>query len=162
MNRILFYFLIAIFSIFLGSQIVEGLLILPHWKSLSPTAFYQYYAQFGPSLGRFYSMLTIIAVLIPICTCIYCIVNKKKGLTLSILSSVFAILVVLVFYVYFKGTNLQFYASAFNADQLKSVLETWGRWHWVRIIFEILSLVFLILAFHLLDSEHSENHAVGT
>lgn len=60
------YALIAIFSIFVGSQITEGALFVPYWKSLSTEAFYSYYNEFGPGIGQFYTVLTIVAAAIPI------------------------------------------------------------------------------------------------
>jgi len=137
---------IAIFSIFLGSQITEGFILLPYWKTLSRTEFYQYYATFGPAIGRFYSILTVIAALIPVSITVYCFYIKSDALKYAIASTIFAFLFIAIFYVYFKGTHQQFYASAFSASQLKAVLSTWGHWHWLRVLLECLSLLFLMLA----------------
>lgn len=150
MNRILCFFLIAIFSIFLGSQITEGYLLVPYWKTLSRTEFYEYYTKFGPTIGNFFTFLTIIAALIPLSISIYCITNKSRALKYSIVSTFFAFLFIALFYVYFKDTNQQFYEADFNSNQLKSVLKTWGHWHWLRVLFEFLSLTFLILALNIL------------
>lgn len=40
MRNQLNYFLIAVFSIFLGSQITEAVLLVPYWQSLSADEFY--------------------------------------------------------------------------------------------------------------------------
>jgi len=58
------YFSVTVFSIFIGSQITEGVLLVPYWQSLTPDNFYAYYQEFGPSIGRFYTVLTIMAALI--------------------------------------------------------------------------------------------------
>ena len=158
MFRTFIFTLIVIFSIFIGSQITEGVLLLPYWKTLSAVEFYSYYTKFGPTIGKFYSTLTIIAVLIPLGACIYCFFKKSSVLKYSIVSTFFAFLVIIVFYVYFKDTNHQFYVAAFNDEQLKLVLQTWGQWHWLRIVFEFLSLIFLIQAFNkLLQSTQLES-----
>ena len=153
MNRILLFSSVAIFSIFLGSQIAEGCLLVPYWKTLSTTEFYEYYAKFGPAIGHFFTVLTIVAALIPLSYSIYCYSKKSAALKYLVMSTCLAILFVAVFYVYFKDANQQFYDSAFTAEQLKSELVTWGRWHWVRVLFEFSSLVFLILAFNVLSRE---------
>lgn len=140
------YYLIAIFSIFLGSQITEGFILLPYWQSLSASEFYSYYEKFGPSIGQFYTILTITAALIPIALSIYYMRTKSSKLRYSLISTLFAILFVACFYIYFKGTNELFYQSAFNEEDLRRELVTWGKWHWGRVIIESLSLVFLILA----------------
>lgn len=145
MNRILLFLSVAIFSIFLGSQITEGVLLAPYWKSLSTTEFYEYYSKFGPIIGRFYSILTIIAVVIPFSFSIYCYFKKSHALKYSILSSFFAFLVIAMFFIYFKGANQEFLAGILDTIELQSALDNWQFWHWVRVLFEFISLIFLIL-----------------
>jgi branched-subunit amino acid ABC-type transport system permease component len=146
MNRILNILAIIIFSIFIGSQITEGFLLVPYWKSLSSTDFYKYYAEFGPSINRFFSILTIISVLIPISYCIYYYLRKSPALKYAIASSFFALLIIALFLIYFKDVNQQFYNLSFTNDQLSAVLNTWGILHWLRVLIEFLSLGFLLIA----------------
>ncbi len=153
MNRILVFFFITVFSVFFGSQITEGFLLVPYWKTLSTAEFYEYYSQFGPIIGRFYTILTIIAALIPIGISIYCFYKKSSALTYSLISAFFTLLGVALFYIYFKETNQQFYNASFNASQLKSELEIWGYWHWARVILEFIALLFLILTFNILTKK---------
>ncbi|MEE9364497.1 MAG: hypothetical protein V3U92_18000 [Cellulophaga sp.] len=150
MNRILGYFFIAVFSIFFGSQITEGCLLVPYWKTLSTAEFHEYYSQFGLIIGRFYTILTIIAALIPICISIYCFYKKSRALTFSLISTFFTFSCIALFYIYFKDTNQQFSDANFNASQLKSELEIWEYWHWGRVILEFLALIFLILSSNIL------------
>lgn len=140
------YSLIAIFSIFIGSQITEGFILIPYWQSFSASEFYSYYQKFGPSIGRFYTVLTIIAALIPIGLTIYFKQVLRTNTIYSSISSLFAILFISCFYIYFKETNELFYQSAFAENDLRSELITYSLWHWGRVFLECLSLVFLILA----------------
>lgn len=153
MNQILGFFLVAVFAIFVGSQLTEGFLLLPHWKSLPAAEFYAYYAGFGPAIGRFYTILTIVAAVIPILLSIYCAVKKTQALRYAIVSSLFTIAVLAFFYIYFKGANQQFLDAALEAEQLKAELITWGNWHWSRVGIEFLALLFLILALNRLKTE---------
>jgi hypothetical protein len=146
MKNQLNYFLVAIFSVFLGSQITEALILVPYWQSLSASGFYSYYQNFGPSIGRFYTILTIIAALIPVALTIYYFRSKSSSLRFSLISAIFAILFVSCFYIYFKGTNELFYQSFFNESELINELITWSNWHWGRVVLESLSLIFLILS----------------
>jgi len=146
MNRIFSFASISFFSIFLGSQITEGFLLVPYWKALSVAEFYEYYATSGPIIGRFYTILTIVSVLIPISISIYFFSKKRRGLKYAVIASFFSLLVIVLFYAYFKDTNQQFYDMAYNANQLKSVLNNWEYYHWLRVLFEFLSLVYLIQA----------------
>lgn len=159
MNRVLLFLATSIFGIFVGSQITEGALLVPYWKTLSSAEFYAYYAMFGPTIGRFYTVLTITAVLIPVSISIYCFFNQSHALTHALVSSFFTFLCLSLFYVYFKEANQQFYESSFTAMKLKSALETWENWHWLRVFFEILSLIFLILAAKVLSQKESRLEA---
>ena len=146
MKQFLLFFSVIIFSIFIGSQITEGALLVPYWQSLSSNNFYSYYNEFGPFIGQFYTVLTIIAALIPIVISIYCKSINSNGLKFALISSFFAILFISSFYIYFKGTNELFYQAALNDVELKNELIIWSYWHWGRIFIECLSLVFLILS----------------
>lgn len=146
MKQFFLYFSIVIFSIFIGSQITEGVLLVPYWQSLSSNDFYSYYNEFGPSIGQFYTVLTIIAALIPIILSIYSKSINSKAFKPALISSFFAILFVSFFYIYFKGTNELFYQAVLSDIDLKNELVIWNYWHWGRIIIEFISLFFLILA----------------
>ena len=156
MNRILGFFFITLFSIFLGSQITEGCLLVPYWKTLATTEFHEYYSEFGLIIGKFFTTLTVIAALIPIGISFYCFLKKSEALTYALISSFFTLLGIALFYMYFKDTNQQFFDANFNASQLKSELEIWGYWHWVRVILEFLALIFLILTFNILTKKRVE------
>ena len=146
MKKILLYSSIVIFSIFIGSQITEGVILVPYWQSLSSDDFYVYYNQFGPSIGQFYTILTILAALIPFALMIYCKRKNSEAFKFALSSSIFAVLFIACFYIYFKGTNELFYQGALSDEALKTELVTWSYWHWGRILIEIISLIFLILS----------------
>lgn len=153
MNRIIYFLSIAIYAVFLGSQITEGCLLIPFWKTLSTSEFYEYYAQNGPTIAKFYSILTVIASMIPLSICLYCSFVRSRALKFAILSTVFSLVVIALFYGYFKDVNIQFYTSAYSAIELKTVLKTWGYWHWSRVIFIMISLIMLELCFDVLMNE---------
>lgn len=155
MNRFLLFSLVGVFSIFLGSQITEGVLLVPYWKSLTASSFYEYYAVFGDKIGRFYTPLTVVAVLIPLATSVYCYTKKSKALVFALISSIFALLVILIFYSFFKGINQQFHKASFTEEELQTALLTWEFYHWARIVFEFVSLTFLGLTFAKILKENS-------
>ncbi|WP_424961779.1 hypothetical protein [Ekhidna sp.] len=155
MKRSLLYSSIAIFSIFIGSQITEGVLLVPYWKSLPSSDFYSYYNQFGPSIGRFYTILTIIAALIPVSVSIYCVRINSNALKPALSSSFFALLFIACFYIYFKGANESFYQAALTDAELKRELVTWNYWHWGRVILECVSLIFLISSLIKIDKNNT-------
>jgi len=146
MKQLLLFSSVAIFAIFVGSQITEGVLLVPYWQSLSSDDFYAYYNKFGPAIGQFYTVLTIIAALIPIVLAVYCKLIGSRALGAALISAFCAVLFVASFYVYFKGTNELFYQAAFSDLALRQELVTWSYWHWGRIVVEGFSLCSLIVA----------------
>lgn len=146
MKQFLLFSSVAIFAIFLGSQITEGVLLVPYWQSLSPESFYAYYNEFGPLIGQFYTVLTITAALIPVALAVYCKRVGSRALGAALGSAFCAVLFVASFYVYFKGANELFYQAAFSDAALRQELVTWSYWHWGRVVVECLSLYFLIVA----------------
>ena len=158
MKQFLLIFSIVIFSVFIGSQITEGVLLVPYWQSLSSTEFYAYYTEFGPIIGKYFTILTIVAAVIPIVLSVYCKFVKSKAFKFALTSSFFALLFVSSFYMYFKETNALFYQSAFNLVDLKQELIIWSYWHWSRIFIECISLLFLILAIINLQPSYKKPH----
>jgi len=145
-ERIILYFAVSIFAIFIGSQITEGVLLVPYWQSLSSSDFYSYYEQFGPSIGKFYTVLTLLALAIPIVFSYYIKSGNAIALRFALLSTFFALLFVGAFFIYFKNTNTLFYEGTLNDNELQKELTVWSYWHWGRILLECLSLSFLIIA----------------
>lgn len=144
MKKYLSYLLVAIFAIFVGSQITEGVILVPYWQSLSAPDFYDFYGEFGGIIGRFYTILTIIAALIPLGLTVYFRMTRSKGFGDALISTLLSVLFIAAFYVYFKGVNESFFQSAFSEAELKNELVTWRDWHWGRVLLEIGSLFFLI------------------
>jgi len=116
-----------------------------------------YYKQFGPSISQFYTILTIVAALIPISISVYCKRINSSAFNLALTSSFFAILFIACFYVYFKGANELFYQASLSDLELKRELIIWSYWHWGRIVLEIISLFFLIFTLIKIQTDNSIN-----
>ncbi len=138
--------LIAIFAIFVGAQLVEGCLMVPHWKSMPPDDFYAYYGSFGPGIGQFYTILTVIAGLVAIGIAVQQWRSKSKGRYWASAAAILMIICIAMFYVYFKGANELFYAGELSPDALSAELNTWSTWHNIRVVLEFLALGFLCMA----------------
>ncbi len=155
MSRALAFVLVAFFSLFLGTQITEGCLLLPYWKSLAATDFFEYYGLFGARIGKFYTILTIIAALIPLGVTIYSLTRKQAALASSLCSLLFTFLFVGTFYFYFKEANQHFFEAGLSPAQLATELTVWGYWHWFRVTLEMLALISLIMSLLVItNNEH--------
>jgi len=148
---------IVVFAIFVGAQIKEGCLMVPHWKSMEAQDFYAYYNSFGPSIGKFFTILTVVAALIAIGLAAYQLLQKSRQRYWSMGAALCMIICLAMFYLYFKGANELFYAGALDANGLQLELERWHLWHNIRVLIEIIALILLCLG---LSGEVSEDRNV--
>lgn len=141
MIEIAYAFTVGILGIFLGTQIAEGALLVPYWKSLSPQAFFDLHKIQGPKIYRFFAPLTIAATLIPLGTiCLGILVRDKVG-TFHVLTGLFTLCFFSTYFLFFKKANKEFAEASISPSELPSALRRWGNWHWGRVILEMIAFV---------------------
>lgn len=135
-------------GVFVGTQLAEAALIVPYWKGLSPSDFFDFYKNYGKKLHQFYSPLTIFSTLLPLATIAYCLFTKQKIEPLMWLMLVFTLLFFSSYFVYFKEANLSFTERSFSDELLSNKLNEWANWHWGRVACEMVAFVcgLLLLA----------------
>lgn len=140
-HKILLLLSTCTLGIFLGTQVVEGALIVPYWKELSADDFFAFYKSYGKKLHQFYAPLTIAATILPIITFISSLFGKSKTDLLMWLMTIFSILFFSTFFVYFKEANLSFTERTISNEVLSQELIKWGKWHWGRVICEAVAFI---------------------
>lgn len=146
MTALLYSICTGILGIFAGAQIVEGVLFVPMWKSLSAADFFNQHKVYGPKIYRFFAPLTILASLLPIATAVYAHISNAPGKTYALLSAIFCLLFFSTYFLYFKRANRSFAEASISEQALGLELVRWGRWHWARIYLEIAALICALLA----------------
>lgn len=136
----------AILGIFLGSQITEGVLFVPYWKTLAPKDFFELHKTYGPKIYQFYAPITIAATIIPLVTVGYGLYIGMSDLTYLLTMGVFTGLFFVTYFLYFKNANTKFADASIPDGQLLDVLTTWGKWHWLRVGFESIAFISAIIA----------------
>lgn len=136
----------GILGIFLGSQICEGVLFVPYWKSMRPKDFFELHKTYGKKIYHFFAPLTIAATVIPILTVTYAVINNFYDSILSLLMGIFTLLFFSTFFIYFKQANKSFAEASISDKELPNELNRWGKWHWCRIGLEFLAFIFSLLA----------------
>ena len=135
----------GILGIFLGSQITEGILFVPYWKTLTPKDFFELHKTYGPKIYQFYAPLTIAATMIPLMTVGYGLYTGMSDLTYLLIMGVFTVLFFGTYFLYFKNANAKFADASIPDVELSGVLSTWGNWHWLRVGFECVAFISAIL-----------------
>ena len=135
----------AVMGIFLGAQIAEALLIVPYWKSLTAEQFYAFYKRYGDGLHRFFAPLTVAATILPILLFVVGLLTDDKRLDLLVALICCVALFFSTFFVFFKKANDRFRTQDIEPSQLPKALKIWGKWHWLRISFECLAFLILLI-----------------
>lgn len=138
----------SILGIFVGAQITEAILFVPHWKSMSPDHFFQQHKTFGKKIYQFFAPLTIAATIIPLTTVGYLLFTQSENKYILILMGMSTLMFFSTYFIYFKYANKSFAERSISNEDLPSELNRWGNWHWTRIIFELIAFfisLFLLL-----------------
>ncbi len=136
----------GILGIFLGAQIAEGALFVPYWKALPAKEFYELHKTYGKKIYQFFAPLTILATIIPLITVGYSLLINVQNPLFFYLTGLFTILFFSSYFLFFKKANQQFADASIPYDELPAAINTWGNWHWGRIVFEFMAFVCCILA----------------
>ena len=134
----------AILGVFLGAQVAEAFLIVPYWKSLSKEQFYSFYERYGASIHQFFAPLTIASSLLPVLLLALSYIKSDDRLFWIVGLVACVVIFFGTYFVYFKAANEAFSKGAFDSEKLKLELIRWGRWHWFRIVFEVLAFLILL------------------
>jgi hypothetical protein len=135
----------AVFGVFLGAQLAEAMLLVPYWKSLSADQFHGFYSKYGDAIHRFFAPLTIASTVLPIILLLLAIYSSDNRLVYLIVLLFCVLMFFGSFFVYFKKANQQFKDGSLKASQLSGALKSWGRWHWMRVCFESIAFIILLV-----------------
>jgi len=135
----------GILGIFLGAQITEAVLFVPHWKTMQAKEFFALHQTFGKKIYQFFAPLTIAATLLPLSTVIYGLTTIGQNRLSLILLGISTLAFFSTYYLFFKKANQQFSEASISDEQLPRALQKWGNWHWGRIVFESIAFVIAII-----------------
>ena len=130
-----------ILGLFAGSLLTEALVLVPYWRAMDPEAFFRLHASMGPRLYRYFSPITILATVIPTVTAIIGAAHRSDDSELSVAVSALVLVVLGIYFYYFKTANAGFASEAPGIEGLPAELRRWATWHWIRTIIVIAALV---------------------
>ncbi|OJJ21154.1 hypothetical protein BKI52_11335 [marine bacterium AO1-C] len=136
----------GILGIFLGTQICEGALLVPYWKSLAPQDFFELHKTYGKKIHQFYAPLTIAATFVPLITAGYSIYSRVPYFKTVLGMAICCLLFFATYFLYFKQANLSFATQSLSFEELPKELHRWGNWHWTRVGLEFLAFGFSLVA----------------
>jgi len=135
----------SILGVFLGAQITEAVLFVPHWKVLSADDFFELHKTYGKKIYQFFAPLTIAATLLPLITVAYSFINQYDNQILFGLMGFSTVAFFSTYFLYFKKANKSFAERSLTNEELPYELNRWGNWHWGRICFELIAFICTLL-----------------
>jgi len=135
----------GILGVFLGAQITEAVLFVPHWKTLSADDFFELHKTYGKKIYQFFAPLTIAATLLPLITVACSFINQSDNQILFGLMGFSTIAFFSTYFLYFKKANKSFADRSLTDKELPLELKRWGNWHWARICFELIAFICTLI-----------------
>lgn len=133
----------ASLGVFSGSLTIEGLVLVPFWRTLAPDEFYSFHHQFGRRLFRYFAPLTTAAVLMAV---VAALPSGEPHVFTRRVAAALALLVLASFPLFFHKANRAFADRAVSDQDLPAALQRWSRVHSLRTLVALGSFVVSALA----------------
>lgn len=136
----------ASLGVFAGGMLTEACVLVPYWRSLTPTEFFAWYAANGRRLYGFFRPLTELTALLAIAAAITSLWEGHPRARLTLLAAVTSVAVVSTYFLYFKKANANFTRASLGVDQVAAELTRWAKWHWWRTGLSFVALASAVLS----------------
>lgn len=124
-----------------GSLCLEGLVLVPYWRSLRSDAFADLHAGFAPRLYRFFAPLTAAATSVSLASGLAVAWRSERDLAdwYTVASAVLAASLLAFYGLYFRSANerLPLLAAAGDDTALSAELRRWQRIHLTRTVVSV-------------------------
>lgn len=132
-----------------GSLSLEGLVLVPYWRSIRASAFADLHAGFAPRLYRFFAPLTGVATSMSLASglAVAWRAERETADWFTVASAVLAASLLAFYRLYFHSANerLPALAAANDDAALSAELRRWQRIHLARTVVSIAAFVLAIL-----------------
>lgn len=137
---------VASLGIFFGAMLTEGLVLVPHWRSIPAEAFYSWYGANDKRLVGFFGPLTWLAALSALAAAGTALWMTRPGRWYAVAAATCALVVVSMFFLYFERANASFSLGRMPDNELRAELNRWAAWHWARSGLSLVALAAAALA----------------
>jgi hypothetical protein len=115
-----------------GGMLVIDVSFVNFWKSLSPSEFQAWFAAYSHLLGRLMIPLGVGALGITVATVLACWGGPGTGRRWLLIAAVSVTGVVVTCPLFFAATNEAFARGALSDAAVRSIVDRWATWHWIR------------------------------
>ena len=137
---------VAALGVFAGANLVEGFILVPYWRSLTPERFFAWYAANDRRLLGFFGPLTAIVALVVMLATAASWWAAQSGAGWMVVAAATMLVAVMMFPLYFQAANARFAAASIAPNDLAGALAAWDAWHRVRTVLAVAALAASLLA----------------
>jgi len=121
-------------GLLVGSLLTEAMILVPYWRTMEPKEFLSLHSTLGPRLFMYFAPLTILATILPVLSAVMPVLLGTTSHWLSVVPAVITLVMLAIYFAYFKGANDSFKSGSVGVDGLSEELTKWAKWHWTRVI----------------------------
>ena len=115
-----------------GGMLVIGVAFVSFWRSLSPSDFQTWFASYSYLIGRLMIPLGAGSVAITAATLVASWSGPATRRVWLLVAACSAIGVMVTYPIFFAGTNEAFERGGLSDSTVRSLLDRWATWHWIR------------------------------
>jgi hypothetical protein len=121
-----------ILGLLAGGMLVIGVSFVSFWKNLSPSDFQAWFASYSHLIGRLMIPLGAGSVAATVATLVACWSGPPTRRGWLIIAALSAIGVMASYPIFFAGTNESLVGGGLSDSAVRSLLDRWTTWHWIR------------------------------
>jgi hypothetical protein len=115
-----------------GGMVVIGVSFVSFWKSLSPSEFQAWFAAYSHLIGQLMIPLGAASVAVAVAAVVVCWRGPATCRRWALSASLAAIGVMATYPIFFAGANESFVRGDLPDSAVRSLLDRWAAWHWIR------------------------------
>ncbi len=136
-------------GVLVGALLTEANVLVPYWRRMPPKDFLDLHHTMAPSLFRFFAPITIAGTVLPVLSFLCAFQAAASNTVWWGVSALFGMVMLVIYFAYFKGANNSFETGSCSAENVPSELSNWARWHNIRTGIAFIGFVSSIIAISL-------------
>jgi MFS family permease len=135
-----------VFGLLAGGMLVIGVAFVSFWKSFSSSDLQAWFASYSHLIGRLMITLGAGSVVATVATLFACWSSSPTRRRWLLIAALSAIGVMVTYPIFFAGTNAAFERGGLSDSSVRSLLDRWATWHWIRTGLGIVGFVAALRA----------------
>lgn len=123
---------VATTAAFAGGGLVAQTVVVPHWRSMDPSAFLDHFGTYGPALGATLFPFEVISTLGLVVTTFLAVRNLSVGRAWWAAATACMVGTLVLLPIYFAGANVAMLSEDFSVENVPGELAAWNAWNWAR------------------------------